>query len=190
MPHTYPEFARVSSIEQQDGKRYSLQISLVSGGTDVLVVIQKNPSKADRRISDHTINRVLNYIERNRGTCGPLKSVGRVVFLNLIPWYETRSRLLANRAKALVDPENLAVIRRFLDPGSPCIIAWGNPPAGLKAPYESLARKVLEYLRRGGNPVFRVGDLTRLGYPRHGQIWGYGEPLVKDGGNHKSAPDL
>jgi hypothetical protein len=177
MPYTYPPFARVVSIEQEDGKRYRLEIELHAPGRQTWVVIQKNPSRADTRVSDHTINRVLNYLHRNRERYPALRGIGRVVFLNLIPWYETYSERLVRKENALSEPENLKAIEESLKDGNPCIIAWGNPPARLSKAYSKLSDQVLKLLGEFGNPTFQVGPLTRLGYPRHGQIWGYADPL-------------
>ena len=177
MPYTYPPFARVASIEKEDEKRYRLEIDLQAPGRQTWVVIQKNPSRANTRVSDHTINRVLNYLERNRLRTPVLAGIGRVVFLNLIPWYETYSDRLVRKENTLSDPENLQAIKASLKGGNPCIIAWGNPPAGLSKPYEALSDQVLKLLENFGNPTYHVGPLTRLGYPRHGQIWGYADPL-------------
>lgn len=177
MTHSYPDFARVAAIDQNEGKRYSLEIALEGPGGDPLLVIQKNPSRADAKVSDHTINRVLRYLHHHRRQIPWLRNTGRVVFLNLIPWHETYSENLARIPQGLSDPGNLRAIARFASTGGPCIIGWGNPPKGLKAPYAGLSEQVLGVLREAGNPLFHVGTLTRLGYPRHGQFWGYRDPL-------------
>lgn len=177
MAYTYPEFATLVRIHQEPGKRYSMVIEVDPGGSKTFVVIQKNPSRANAEVSDHTINRVLNYLYRNRGSHEYLKGIQRVVFLNLIPWYETYSHRLAERGAVLEDPQNLGAIKSFLSPGDPCIIAWGNPPKGLGQPYGVLSARVRSLLERYGNCTYHVGGLTRLGYPRHGQIWGYKDPM-------------
>lgn len=177
MPYRYPEFAHIRSIQEGNGKRYCLEVSWEAGGEDCLLVIQKNPSRAGAQYSDHTINRVLNYIHRNHNRYFVLKEVGTVVFLNLIPWYETYSSRLARHGGTLEDRDNLEIIAKYLSARHPCIIGWGNPPPGLRKPYEALAQNILNAILRNGNPIFTVGDQTRLGYPRHGQIWGYRDPL-------------
>lgn len=179
MAYTYPEFAKVLSIRQESGKRYSMDIELHSAGKQTWVVIQKNPSRANAEVSDHTINRVLNYLYRNRGKYPCLQGIGRVIFLNLIPWYETYSDRLVKKEKQLYDHGNLSTIAAHLSSGDPCIIAWGNPPKGLGKAYEILSGKVLSLLEQYGNPLYHVGELTRLGFPRHGQIWGYADPLQR-----------
>jgi len=177
MAYTYPEFANVTRIHQEAGRRYSMEIELNPGGSKTFIVIQKNPSRANAEVSDHTINRVLNYLYRNQGKYASLEGLQKVVFLNLIPWYETYSDRLAEKQTELSDPKNLHTIEASLSSGNPCIIAWGNPPKGLGKPYAALAEKVLGLLERYGNSVYHVGGLTHLGYPRHGQIWGYTDPL-------------
>ena len=178
MPHAYPDFARVLDIDEHECRRYSLEIAFGASGGGALMVIQKNPSRAGAQVSDHTVNRVLRYLHHHRGETPWLHTIGKVVFLNLIPWYETYSENLLRIPQALADPRNLRTIAGFASTGGPCIVGWGNPPKGLTAPYEALAARVLDMLRDAGNPVFHVGDLTRLGHPRHGQYWAYRQPLL------------
>ncbi len=179
MPYKYPPFAHVTEVKQDTGRRYCLEVEMDTPGDIPCIVIQKNPSRANPRNSDHTVNRVLNYLLRNRMEYPCLRGVGRVVFLNLIPWQETYSHRLAEKWGGLPDETNLQTIEACLGKGNPCIVAWGNPPAGLGKPYAALSGKVLEWLARSGTPTYRVGPLTRLGYPRHGQIWGYEDRLQK-----------
>lgn len=177
MAYTYPDFATLINVRQEPGRRYSMEIEVDPGGSKTFVVIQKNPSRANAGVSDHTINRVLNYLYRNRACYDCLKGIQHVVFLNLIPWYETYSDRLAAKGALLEDPRNLDVIKAFLSAGNPCIIAWGNPPKGLRKLHEALSAEVLRLLGRYGNSRYHIGELTRLGYPRHGQIWGYTDPM-------------
>jgi hypothetical protein len=179
MPYTYPEFAWVIRSEEVPGKRYSLEVGLEEGGEGTCLVIQKNPSKANGHLSDHTINRVLNYIYRNRDRYAVLENVGKVVYLNLIPLYETFSNRLVYKKELAADPVNTRVIFRYLQEGAPSIIGWGNPAPGLARLHNRLAEGVLNSLRRDRSEVYHVGGLTRLGHPRHGQIWGYGDPLIR-----------
>jgi hypothetical protein len=177
MAYTYPKFAKVLRIHQAQGKRYRMEIEIDPTGSGTFVVIQKNPSRANAEVSDHTINRVLNYLYLNREKNACLRGVRRVVFLNLIPWYETYSDRLIEKEKELYDPKNLSVIAAYLSSGDPCIIAWGNPPKGLREAYKSLTGNVLALLSKHSNPLYHVGEFTRLGFPRHGQIWGYTDPM-------------
>ncbi len=178
MPYTYPGFARVIRSEEGPGKRYSLEVGLNTEGTATCLVIQKNPSKANGELSDHTINRVLEYLFRNRDRYPVLEEVGKVVFLNLIPFYETYSHRLAAKLGELPDPANTQVLLRYLREGGLCIAGWGNPAPGLAALHGQLAEGVLDALRHSSCEVYHVGELTRLAYPRHGQIWGYGDRLA------------
>jgi hypothetical protein len=179
MPYTYPRFATVSAVHEEESRRFSLEVLLGTPGEQTWLVIQKNPSRARKGVSDHTINRVLNYLYRNRERYEILRSIGRVVFLNLIPWYETYSTELKHRKQALKDTANLEIIEGYLKEKHPCLVGWGNPPLGLAAPYGELVEEVVQALGKNTNPIYRVGSLTRLGHPRHGQIWGYADPLVQ-----------
>lgn len=178
MAYVYPGFVRNISALGAEGKRYSLEAELDLSVSGTCLVIQKNPSKANQGYSDHTINRVLNYIDRNRKQYSVLHQVGKIVFLNLIPWYETYSDKLVLKKEVLIDPENTEFITRYLTSRNPCIIAWGNSPTGLRQIHDRLADGVLGLLRKYNVPTYRVGPLTQLGHPRHGQIWGYTDPLM------------
>lgn len=178
MPYTYPDFVTHIAIDEAPGKRLSLTISLKGRGRKTLLVLQKNPSRANAGISDHTVNRVVNYCHRNRKLYPELREIGNLVFLNLIPFYLTDSRKLHRLPYNVVDPENLKVVEAAIRTSDYGILAWGNPPLGLKQEYEILKTAVFAFLDTYGLQSFYVGSRSASGNPKHGQIWGYSDPLI------------
>ncbi|WP_445382892.1 DUF1643 domain-containing protein [Robiginitalea sp. IMCC43444] len=178
MPYTYPDFVTRIQIDEVPNKRLALQIGLKGTGKKKLLVIQKNPSRANSHISDHTVNRVLNYCNRNRDLYPQLKEVGNLEFLNLIPYYLTDSRKLRKLPFKIVDEENLKRVELAIKTSDYGILAWGNPPLGLRQDYELLKQKVFAYLHHYLLHTYYVGSLSASGNPKHGQIWGYSDPLL------------
>ena len=178
MPYTYPDFVTRIQIDEVSNKRLALQIGLKGNGKKKLLVIQKNPSRANSIISDHTVNRVLHYCNRNKDFYPQLKEVGNLVFLNLIPFYLTDSRKLRKLPFKIVDSENLQRVEDTIKTSDYGILAWGNPPLGLKQDYELLKQKIYAYLHHYRLQTYYVGCLSASGNPKHGQIWGYSDALI------------
>jgi hypothetical protein len=65
MKHKYPSFISNIEISHKEDRRYWLKLKLDNNNVDSIVVLLKNPSKADKLNSDHTINKVCNYIYKN-----------------------------------------------------------------------------------------------------------------------------
>jgi len=59
------------------------------------------------------------------------------------------------------------------------IVAWGGHPKGLIEEYEELKRKTIDILKRNENNVFYVDRLSKIGNPKHGQVWGYENKFLK-----------
>lgn len=67
-------------------RRFLLEIKLKSRKSEkTVVVIMMNPSKANKEVSDRTINKVIKYIYNN----GKTKEIGKIVLLNLFVAYKT-----------------------------------------------------------------------------------------------------
>jgi len=72
MTLNYPKVVDTNKItideKQINGNRfrYSLTIPLKNKGSQTLLVVMMNPSKATKEQSDSTINRVIRYVTKNR----------------------------------------------------------------------------------------------------------------------------
>lgn len=162
---------------EKENKRLWLSLRIEEKSEEGILVILKNPSRATKDISDKTVFNVTNYIHKNKRTYPPLENIGMIIIANLIPYYETYANLLATSRQQIIDEQNQRTIAQLASMHKNVIIAWGNHPKGLHAEYEELKRNVFGILRMNGNNVFHVGKISRIGNPKHGQVWGYKDEL-------------
>jgi hypothetical protein len=179
--YKHPECVIETSEKRIEEKNKRLWLSLIIDKTknENILVILKNPSRATKDISDKTVFTVTNYIYKNRNKFKELKNAGTVTILNLIPFYETYSDKLANSEVNIIDAENLKAISSLTSKNKKVIIAWGDHPKGLKEQFTELKNSVMNILKKNNNDIFFVDKLTIKGNPKHGQVWGYNNPLIK-----------
>lgn len=175
----YPYFVEVVTLQNTDSKRYWLKLKFDNHKKEGIIVILKNPSRANKTVSDKTVYNVSNYIYRNQDNYVELKNIGTVIFLNLIPHYLTYSSKLKEFQNTLIDQKNLKVLNEVCRNHKKVIIAWGNHPQGLYNEYEQLKNSVMQILANNTNEIFFVDRMTKGGNPKHGQVWGYSNKLQK-----------
>jgi len=175
--YKYPDFVQNIELEKTDEKRFWLKLYIDASKSESIVVILKNPSRANKEVSDKTVYNVCNYIYRNQDNHNVLKAVGSIVILNLMPHYQTYSNQLEPLNNEVICQQNTDTIRSFTSEHSNVIIAWGNHPKGLFKQYEFLKVQVMEILAENSNKVFYVDKLSIAGNPKHGQIWAYNNEL-------------
>lgn len=176
--YKYPDFITDITLEKTHTKRYWLKLVFDDTKNETLGIILKNPSRANKEVSDKTIYNVSSYIYKNRDKYPEFKDVGTIVILNLIPNYQTYSDQLEPLKHEIIDPENLAIIKQFTSQCNNVIIAWGNYPKGLLKEFEELKTNVMDILSENNNKVLYVDKLSKAGNPKHGQIWGYKDTLI------------
>lgn len=176
--YKYPEFITDITLEKTDTKRYWLKLKFDESKKETITIILKNPSRADKTVSDKTVYNVSSYIYKNRYKYPEFKDVGSIIILNLIPLYQTYSDLLEPLKNDIIDPENLNTIKRITSESSNVIIAWGNHPRGLFKEYEELKNNVADILSKNNNRVLYVDKLSKANNPKHGQVWGYSDELI------------
>jgi len=98
---------------ENENKRLWLSLTIDTNLKDAVLVILKNPSRATKEISDKTFFNVTNYVYRNKNKYEHLKDIGRIVILNLIPFYQKNYELLASSNLNIIDNENLQTIKEF-----------------------------------------------------------------------------
>tara|TARA_R110002033_G_scaffold148633_1_gene185724 strand:- start:95 stop:655 length:561 start_codon:yes stop_codon:yes gene_type:complete len=177
--YKYPDFVTKVDLKCVAGKRYWLNLKIDDTKKERIIVILKNPSRADKTISDKTVFNVSNYIYRNRNKHQEFKNIGEITILNLIPNYMTDSRGLIEFKETIIDKENFQTIKKFCSRDKKVIIAWGNHPRRLYKEYEELKKLTNKILVENNNQVFFVNRLTKDGNPTHGQVWGYKNHLKK-----------
>ncbi len=178
--YRHPDFVTKTEDKriEKENKRLWLSLNIDNSLKESLLVIMKNPSRATKDISDKTVYTVTNYVHKNRGKYSQLKDIGTVIIVNLIPYYETDSSLLATSDLKIIDEENIQTIYNLSSIHKNVIIAWGDHPKGLYKEYEELKRITLDKLKSNKNNVFFVDKLSNNGNPKHGQIWGYENKLI------------
>ncbi len=181
--YRYPDFVREVELYQEGKKRYWLTLTISDNPKEELCVILKNPSRADREVSDKTVYNVSSYVYRNRKRHADLRNVGKVTILNLIPFYQTYSDQLLKLKDGIADRENLRSIQKFSRNCDKVILAWGNHPKGLYQEYEALKNEVIGILKTNKNTLYYVDRLSLSGNPKHGQVWGYADKLVRQFGS-------
>lgn len=163
---------------ENENKRLWLSLTIDKNCNETIVVILKNPSRATKDISDKTVSNVTKYIHNNRNKYSQFKSVGTIIILNLIPYYETYSNQLLLSTNNIIDKKNLKVIKELTTKHKNIIAAWGDPPKGLLKEYEILKNLVLDHLKFNENNVFYVDKISKKGNPKHGQVWSHKNPLM------------
>jgi hypothetical protein len=177
--YKHQDFIINKEYERTDSKRYWLELTINKDCTENIIVIMKNPSRATLEVSDKTVFNVCNYIFLNKNERSELKNVGKIIILNLIPFYETYSKELVALKEEIIDPANLEVIKKYTSKDSRVIIAWGNHPNKLFNEYEILKQEIFQILKENNNDVYYVDKLSAAGNPKHAQIWGYENELIK-----------
>jgi len=179
--YKHPKFVTAASDRRifEENKRLWLTLTIDETKQESIIVILKNPSRATKDISDKTVSTVTRYIYKNRSKYQQLKNIGTVIILNLIPFYETYSEKLAVNGSGIIDKSNLKTIEEFTSKHKTVIAAWGDHPKGLSSEYEELKNMVLHILKDNKNDLYYVDKLSKRGNPKHGQVWGYGDLLMK-----------
>lgn len=179
MRYNHHDFITSKEYRRIGDKRYWLELVFDSGKPENVVVIMKNPSKATLNVSDVTVNRLTKYIYLNRNKYEFFTNIGKVIVLNLIPFYETDSSKLIEIGKPIIDEENMKIIAKYLFKNKKVIVAWGDHPKHLSKEYETLKNRVFGIILENKNDVHYVHSLSQAGNPKHAQGWGYGHELKK-----------
>lgn len=177
--YKHQDFIINKEYERTESKRYWLELTINKECSENIIVIMKNPSRATLEVSDKTVFNVCNYIFLNKNDRAELNNIGKIVILNLIPFYETYSKELIALKDEIIDYANLEVIRKYTSKDSRVIIAWGNHPDKLYKEYEILKQEVFQIFKENNNDVYYVDKLSAAGNPKHAQIWGYENELKK-----------
>lgn len=124
--YKYKEFVdkpRIKFIGETNNKRYLLEIPFKNKGVKKVLVILKNPSKANKSLSDLTIDRVLTFCH-NEG-------YGKVYIMNLFSHYSTKPNGITQliddgRYSEAVGDKNDSILKEVLGMVDEVIVAWGG----------------------------------------------------------------
>lgn len=177
VPYDKAFFKRVVDIKEDKTteipRRYSIEIELNRSGNskadENIVIIMMNPSKANKNLSDDTVNRVIKEIHTQR------KRVKIITILNLFVVFEKDSTKLKDyicdtgyEFTAGIDDSNLYnnddIIEQRCKNANEVIIAWGD---GKQKWYRRRENEVLSILKDINIDILCCNSLSMLGYPRH-----------------------
>lgn len=176
--HYYKEYVDKQNISIEGDKiyRYLLQIPFIlKNKNKTALVILKNPSKADKTVSDHTINNVLKYCKDH---------YDKVYIMNLFPCYFTN----ANYVNKFINSnefddrmqENIKVLDNTLNLVDDVIVAWGGDSIGNKKIYDKSINEVLQHIELANKSPLDIRlkeNPVKRKYPWHAQVWAVNKGL-------------
>lgn len=182
----YKEFVNKHDIkfigDIKNNKRYLLEIPLKNEGAAKVLVILKNPSKANKLLSDLTVNKVLTFCN-NEG-------YNKVYIMNLFSYYSTKpngiTQLIdAGRFDDAIGDKNDKILKQILNIVDEVIVAWGGNSIHRKYYYMKRISDVINLIR--GKKLYYVQSVSQNGYyPRHAQVWSVKQAIKK----HAWAPPI
>jgi hypothetical protein len=122
--------------------RYYLTVTLDNPYNDMMTYIMMNPSIADSKQSDATVNRVIRFANDQTKDVLSSFNVGVVSIVNLFGVYKTKSKFLqptldllkANPSlySQMID-DNRSKINEFINKSKYIVLAWGVVPPKMNA---------------------------------------------------------
>lgn len=169
--YKYPSFVLKEKIrfigKSKDNLRYLLVVPISTHDEKSILVIMKNPSKADKLKSDHTINNVLNFCKGQGYTT--------VYIMNLYAFYSTNPKgikdlIMNNFNNQAVGKFSNLILKCVLLKVEHIIVAWGSNTFGCTTNYKTRISEVKDKICR--KDVYFVQTNGGKGwYPRHAQVW-------------------
>lgn len=176
--HKYKEYIDIKNIviDASNSFRYLLTVPYLDNKSDrSALVIMKNPSKADKTISDHTINNVLKFCEGK---------YSKVYFMNLFPFYSTDplgvKEFIKSKDFEKIMKKNDEVLKATIHECDDVIVAWGRDSIGNKEAYlKAIQRieKIIDDSEKTKNAVKLKGGNEDKQYPWHPQVWAVNNEL-------------
>lgn len=169
--YKYEDYIDVDKIliDQEDYYRYSLFIPFKNPiNHKKVLVIMRNPSKANESDSDKTINNVLNFCHGK---------YGGVYIANLYPYYETNSTKIKDFIELDEYEEKMEIncqaIEDLYENTDDIIIAWGTNNTGTKYnnDYENIIKSLLDKLYEAKKNIYAVRFVSSV-KPWHPRNWG------------------
>jgi len=165
--YRYKGFVRKNDIVFKGDKdnRHLLRIPLRNEGNKVLVIM-KNPSKANEQISDLTFDRVLTFCNG--------EGYSEVNIMNLYSYYSTKAGKISDLIKSgqedtAIGSENDNIMKSLIQEVDDIIVAWGSNMFGLTKQYKSRIKQVVNVIK--SKNLYYIQENNGQGwYPRHAQV--------------------
>lgn len=151
----------------QNNERYLLTVPLKNNNGKKILVIMKNPSKANKDISDRTINNVIKFCFK--------KGYDEVSIMNLFSYYSTDPKGITKlidegKYAQAVGKQNNHILLSTIKNVDRVIVAWGGNSINRERYYKKRIKEVLEIIE--GENLFYVESNSKNGlYPKHAQVW-------------------
>jgi len=177
MSYQYKAYVKKEDIKIQadlpNNLRYLLEVPLRNKSNRSVLVIMKNPSKADQYESDLTIDRVLKFCHS--------KQYSKVYIMNLYAYYSTDSNGIANLIKKnqemlAIGSRNDMLLREISQKVEDVIVAWGSNTFGCTDKYKKRIKQVTRIIR--GKNLYYVESISKCRwYPKHAQVWSVNQDI-------------
>ena len=175
-----------TAVVDGNDRRYRYHLTRDFGeGVGSVAFIMLNPSRANHHCDDDTVERCIGFAQTWEGQ---ILEVG-----NLYAWYATDPDNLRN-VEDPIGPHNDWYLRCIATRCSKVVAAWGAQIVRVGAlsnqEFRDRANHVLRLLweameSAGRTPIiYRLGDLTQAGHPRHPLYTRHDIELVRWGNNH------
>ena len=166
------------TINRSDLFRYFLSVPYRNtNNRKSVLVIMKNPSKADDKVSDHSINNVLKFCKNEY--C-------KVHIMNLFPYYSTDPKGVRKFINSVnfneIIQKNMSVLTCLLEGVDDVIVAWGGNSIENKCEYDKATESVLDAIKRSNKKAYAVrikSSSVNRKYPWHAQVWAVNHQLEK-----------
>lgn len=181
MGYGYKDHVKKSCIEiRGDAEcRYLLRVPLSNKNNErKVLVIMKNPSRANKDNSDRSVNNVIEFCKSD---------YKEVYIMNLFPCYSKDPRKVKCFIKCTSYNdrmhENQDTLIGVLNKIDDVIIAWGGGgEIGNALEYKKVTEKTCDILKNANKKMYAVrvsGDLKKKKYPWHPQVWAVKKGLEK-----------
>lgn len=126
--------------------RYLLKVKLKNNFPDILTIAMMNPSKADKKYSDDTVNKVIEFVyEMNSCNDSIVRNIGFINIVNIFPAYEPNSgkvrdkldKIILNSKIISMQKSNKIAFEQTVSESQKVILAWGDVPSKIKAKHHN-----------------------------------------------------
>lgn len=166
----YPRAVSKNDIEIYESENFEccfkVTIPVSNEGNDILVICRR-PNQVGSSNCNSRLSRVVKYVLTK------FQDIKSITCLFLFVSYDI-DNIYKNK---VYEKENTKLIREELKKADIIIAGWGEPYRGLEDVFNSKITFIYEYIREAilesdeRKMIYRIGELTRHGYPRHYLAW-------------------
>ncbi len=165
--------------------RYLLKVKLKNNFPDTLTIAMMNPSNADKKYSDDTVNKVIEFVyEMNSCKQSIVRNIGFINIVNIFPAYEPNSgkvrdkldKIILNSKLNSMQKRNKIAFNNAVSESQKVVLAWGDVPSKVKAKIHNheaimMHKLLVQHGLEDNTYVFKYEEyeqiLTNKKRPRH-----------------------